>query len=457
MSLAHLNTPEQEWHHIVESVPPEWRQLLNTLVAQHAERLARHFYQHMLQHPQAKLFLHHDMVQQRLSGSMQRWLKEIFQHPLQDVDAIVAHQRHVGEVHARIQLPIHLVARGARLLKKDLAELLSEVCGHDGEHNRIMGYAAQLIDLALELMSAAYLRNTQRNVRTDEAYRLFSLGQNMSIERERQRSILLEWGQELLFTLHRSPGPTMLPSLSASEFGLWFTHKAIGVFEGAPELEQIRDIMDRVDNTLLPQLKNRPAGMVVQTELVMLLQSELDNLKFQLATLFERHLEVENGRDTLTRLLNRRFLPSVMNREIQLAHQKGTGFALLLLDIDHFKRINDGYGHDAGDMVLQQAAALLLNCVRNGDFIFRYGGEEILIMLVEVSPDVALRIAEAVRSKFETTPFLISQGRSLGVTVSIGVALYDGHPDHQFLIKRADEAMYRAKHQGRNQVCLAVG
>ena len=99
----------------------------------------------------------------------------------------------------------------------------------------------------------------------------------------------------------------------------------------------------------------------------------------------------------------------------------------------------------------------VFNCVRNGDFIFRYGGEEILIMLVEVSPDVALRIAEAVRSKFETTPFLISQGRSLGVTVSIGVALYDGHPDHQFLIKRADEAMYRAKHQGRNQVCLAVG
>lgn len=388
---------------------------------------------------------------------MQRWLKEIFQHPLQNVDAIVARQSHVGEVHARIQLPIHLVARGARLLKKDLALLLSEVCGCDGEHNRIMGYAAQLIDLALELMSAAYLRNTQRNVRTDEAYRLFSLGQNMSIERERQRSILLEWGQELLFTLHRSSGPTILPSLGMSEFGLWFTHKAIGVFEGAPELEQIRDIMDRVDNTLLPQLKNRPAGMVAQTELVMQLQSELDNLKFQLAILFERHLEVENGRDILTRLLNRRFLPSVMNREIQLAHQKGTGFALLLLDIDHFKRINDGYGHDAGDMVLQQAAALLLNCVRNGDFIFRYGGEEILIMLVEVSPDVALRIAEAVRSKFETTPFLISQGRSLGVTVSIGVALYDGHPDHQFLIKRADEAMYRAKNQGRNQVCLAAG
>jgi diguanylate cyclase len=186
------------------------------------------------------------------------------------------------------------------------------------------------------------------------------------------------------------------------------------------------------------------------------LQYEIDNLKFLLNNLFERHQEAENGRDVLTRLFNRRFLPAVISREIHLAQSRGTGFAVLLLDLDHFKRVNDGYGHDAGDLVLQQAATLLLSCVRNGDFVFRYGGEELLVMLVEVDHESAMRVAEQIRSKFEDNAFQLGQGRTLNVTASIGVALYDGHPDHQYVLKRADAAMYEAKQSGRNMVVFAA-
>ncbi|MBV8618581.1 MAG: GGDEF domain-containing protein, partial [Curvibacter sp.] len=315
--------------------------------------------------------------------------------------------------------------------------------------------AGQLIDLALELMTEAFLRNTQRGARTDEAYRLFSLGQNMSVERERQRSVLLEWGQEILFSLHRQPRPTVLPSLATSEFGLWFNHKAASMFEGAPELDQIREVIERVDSTLLPRLCATDSFANEDMALVVELQTELENLKFQLATLFEHHLEIENGRDALTRLLNRRFMPSVMSREIQLANSQEKKFAVLLIDVDHFKRVNDEFGHDAGDLVLQQAATLLLNCVRNGDFVFRYGGEELLVMLVEVNPAVALRIAENLRQRFAETEFLIGQGRSLHATISIGLAMYDGHPDPLYLVRRADKAMYDAKQGGRNRVCVA--
>jgi diguanylate cyclase len=118
--------------------------------------------------------------------------------------------------------------------------------------------------------------------------------------------------------------------------------------------------------------------------------------------------------------------------------------------------VNDGFGHDAGDQVLQQAATLLMSCVRNGDFVFRYGGEEFLLMLVEVTQDDAMRLAELIRTKFETMQFQMGQARTLNVTASIGVATYDGHPDHQYLVKRADAAMYQAKQSGRNQVVLAV-
>jgi diguanylate cyclase len=125
------------------------------------------------------------------------------------------------------------------------------------------------------------------------------------------------------------------------------------------------------------------------------------------------------------------------------------------MDIDHFKVVNDVHGHEAGDMVLQQAAAIIVHAVRNGDFVFRYGGEEVVVMLVEVNAEVAQRIAENIRQQFEANEFLIGQGRSVRATISIGLAMYDGHPDHQYLIRRADQAMYEAKASGRNQVCIA--
>ena len=447
---------EEEWRYIVNATPESCRAVVAEVAKQHSPALAAHFYDSMMGHEQAATFLDHAIVHQRLQASMERWLCEVLAHPQADPAPVVAHQRHVGEVHARIQLPIHLVARGARLIKHALFHHLELAFPEDFEQQRrAFAYAGQLIDLALELMTEAYLRNSQRGARTDEAYRLFSLGQNMSVERERQRSVLLEWGQEILFSLHRQPRPSVLPSLSTCEFGLWFNHKAASIFEGAPELEQIREAIERIDSTLLPRLCAPDSFAPESAALVVDLQNELENLKFQLSTLFEHHLEIENGRDALTRLLNRRFLPSVMSREIHIANSQNKKFAMLLVDVDHFKRINDEFGHDAGDLVLQQAATLLLNCVRNGDFVFRYGGEELLVMLVEVTPQVALRIAENLRQRFADTEFLIGQGRSVRATVSVGVALYDGHPDPLYLVRRADKAMYEAKQLGRNRVQVA--
>ncbi len=441
----------------MNATPAACRETVARVAEQECAALATGFYDGMLGHPTAAKFLNHETVHKRLHGSMQRWIKEIYADPQTSPAAIVAHQRHVGEVHARIQLPIHLVARGARQLKHALFDRLATAFADPQALRIALAYTGQLMDLALELMTEAYMSNSQRGARTDEAYRLFSLGQNMSTERERQRSAVLEWGQEVLFTLHRPARPVVLPSLGTSEFGLWFNHKAAAMFEGASELSQIVEIMRRVDDTVLPRLSvTAPQDDTTET-LIRELQEELESLKYHLNTLFERQLEVENARDSLTRLLNRRFLPPVMNREIHLSNTRQHGFALLLIDVDHFKRINDEHGHDAGDLVLQQASTLIMDCVRNGDFVFRYGGEELLVILVEISHDVALRIAEAIRHRFEQQEFMIGQGRHLHATVSIGLAMYDGHPDPKYHIKRADEAMYEAKQTGRNRVCEAVG
>ncbi len=450
--------PEAEWLALVATTPEPCRAAVAAVVRTHGPELAAHFYGAMMADHDAANFLDHTIVNERLRGSMARWLEEIFIQELHDeaqAAAVVAHQRHVGEVHARIRLPIYLVARGARVLKAAIFHLLAEQNLPPEQHLRAMPYVGQVMDLALELMSAAFVRNSERSARADEAYRLFSLGQNMSVERERQRSVLLEWGQEVLFMLHRPSSRAVLPNLAHSEFGLWLNHKARMMFEGSEELGQIQDIVERVDSALLPQLRVADPAAPQLNTLVGEFYGELDSLKFLLSSLFERYLEVENGRDALTRLLNRRFLPSVLSREIALYRGESQGFALLLLDIDHFKNINDSYGHDSGDAVLQQASALVLNAVRSGDFVFRYGGEEILVILVEVNADATQRIAESIRQKFDSGEFLISDGRALHVTVSIGVAQFDGHPDYQYLINRADAALYAAKQQGRNRVCQA--
>lgn len=446
---------ESEWHDIVQAAPVLCRAALAQLMDEQASELADKFYTHMLGHPQAKVFLTAEVVNQRLHASMGRWLKEIFQHPSLDIAAIVAHQRFVGEVHARIQLPIHLVSRGARLIKHDMRSSLASKLEDPVLLAKAVSYADRLIDLALELMSVSYERSSQREARTDEAYRLFSIGQNVGIERERQRAVLMEWAHEVMMTLHRASGSVVLPRLRQSEFGMWFNHKAVAMFEGDAEVSQILEIIERVDTTVLPLITPHDGQSNKSDDRVIALQYEIDNLKYLLNNLFERHQETENGRDVLTRLFNRRFLPAVIGREIHVAQSRNTGFALLLLDLDHFKRVNDGYGHEAGDQVLQQTATLLLACVRNGDFVFRYGGEELLVMLVEVDKASAMRVAELIRSKFEVTPFQLGQGRTLNVTVSIGVAMYDGHPDHQYLLKRADAAMYEAKQSGRNRVVPA--
>ncbi|WP_348698513.1 GGDEF domain-containing protein [Duganella fentianensis] len=452
-SLPYDQSAAAEWSAIVLATPEPCRAALDRLMTRDGEKLAHYFYEHMLSHPQASVFLSAEAVHQRLHQSMTRWLREIFRHPMDDTAGIVAHQRLVGEVHARIQLPVHLVSRGARLLKHHLHLSLAGEFSDAQLCAQASTYANGLIDLALELMSVSYERNSQREARTDEAYRLFAIGQNVGVERERQRAVLMEWTNEVMLALHRA-GPAPLPALRKSEFGMWFHHKAIAMFEGDSEVEHIVDIIERIDNVILPLLRPRD-GAAGEIDRVGDLQDEVDNLKFLLATLFERNQEAENGRDALTRLFSRRFLPAVISREINVSQKRKSSFALMLIDLDHFKRVNDTHGHDAGDLVLQQASSLLLSSVRNGDFVFRYGGEELLVMLVEVTQESALRIAELIRSKFETSPFSLSQGRSVSVTASIGLALFDGHPDHQYLVKRADAAMYEAKQSGRNRVVLA--
>ncbi|MHB1188353.1 diguanylate cyclase [Thiobacillus sp.] len=158
-------------------------------------------------------------------------------------------------------------------------------------------------------------------------------------------------------------------------------------------------------------------------------------------------------RDGLTGLYNHRTFYTLLGDELARAQRFQRPVSLLLLDIDHFKRVNDTYGHLAGDAVIRGLGELLGREARAIDRVCRYGGEEITVILPETDPDAAARFAERLRAAVEAQPFDVGTGTPLHLTVSIGVASWPAHADTaQALVAAADAAMYAAKQGGRNRV-----
>lgn len=160
-------------------------------------------------------------------------------------------------------------------------------------------------------------------------------------------------------------------------------------------------------------------------------------------------------RDPLTGLLNRRYLDEAMEIEVQRAARAHESVSLVMLDVDHFKRINDDHGHQAGDFALASLAKLLNANVRNGDIVCRYGGEEFVILLSDATTEVATQRAECWRRLVENSP-LTFDGRQIRLTASFGVATYADHAaSADALLRAADAALYDAKNEGRNRVAVA--
>ena len=166
-----------------------------------------------------------------------------------------------------------------------------------------------------------------------------------------------------------------------------------------------------------------------------------------------RELVRQASLDPLTGISNRRALGEAAERAIAAASRNGHGLAVLLVDADHFKRINDEYGHAAGDSALKMLVEALCSVLRREDLFGRLGGEEFVVVLPEADPASARYAAERLRQAVERTEFVI-QRTTVPLYVSIGIALYQsGHDDFATLLRRADQAMYAAKRAGRN--CVA--
>jgi diguanylate cyclase (GGDEF)-like protein len=163
--------------------------------------------------------------------------------------------------------------------------------------------------------------------------------------------------------------------------------------------------------------------------------------------------------DALTGVYNRRYMDRRLAEEIARARRQGYSLSCIYIDVDHFKQVNDTYGHQAGDDVLREVAARIKAELRMSDALGRFGGEEFVALLIDADLESASLVAQRIRASVAGQSFLLGDGQGLEVTVSIGVAALDGVDREQAveevasaLVARADQALYEAKQQGRNRV-----
>jgi diguanylate cyclase (GGDEF)-like protein/PAS domain S-box-containing protein len=167
-------------------------------------------------------------------------------------------------------------------------------------------------------------------------------------------------------------------------------------------------------------------------------------------------LRTQSVRDALTGLYNRRYLEETLEREMRRAARAAQSLGILMIDLDHFKKFNDTYGHDAGDVVLRETGASLTKGIRAEDFVCRFGGEEFVVILPTADPETSRARAERLRTKMRELTIMY-QGKSLGIiTISVGVAAFPAHGmSPRELMGAADAALYEAKRGGRDRVVVA--
>lgn len=203
-------------------------------------------------------------------------------------------------------------------------------------------------------------------------------------------------------------------------------------------------------------LTNQHPHMSTQDALKNLAQTIADQIALALSNIRLREtLQHQSIHDVLTGLFNRRYLEEFMRLEFLKASRKENVFSIIMLDVDHFKRFNDTFGHDAGDFVLQEIASVLHKNIRESDIACRLGGEEFVLLLPEAGPEIAIQRAENIRQAIKKLT-LRHAGRILDpLSISLGIALYPQHGSTpQLLLEAADQALYLAKKNGRDRLVM---
>lgn len=417
-----------------------------------AADLADKFYDIMLADPHAEKFLCSEMVHTRLRHSMRKWIIHALTLKGEGLLEFAGQQYHIGNIHSRVGIPASLVLKGMRIITQSMLNYIQSLALDSKLSILMQQYVSVSIQIASELMTYAYEKYQLNEAKNEESYRLHNLIANLELEKGKQQAALFNWENALIYALVSRTANIHSYLLSDSEFGLWFRHKCSQHFGRQPEIEQINLLIEAIDDMLNKGADTGGNELDSIQSLLSDIRSKTMIINNLFTSLFEEANRLESGKDVLTNLLNRRFMSTVLKYEVKLAMESGKNLAVAMLDVDHFKQINDTWGHSTGDEVLRHIAAILTESTRASDYVFRYGGEEFMIVYLEFTRHQTLSFVDAIRHKIASSPYVTAEGQKVALSASFGVSHYRGHPDYQKMVDEADKALYDAKNGGRNRV-----
>lgn len=442
-----------EWIPLRESLRAETLAVLSQIAECESEQLTRQFYDSMLKDPDTAAHLTYELVQEQLSRSLIKWLKAVLRVNVDELDTLARQQYHIGGVHARIGIPIQFVQRGSRQIKYGIYAYLKDFDAPADIVFQVAHYSSMAIDLAIELMSHAYAMSHQRATQNEESYRLHVLMNNSDMEQGKQQAALSSWENSVMYDLISGSIKTdPFINISSSSFGLWFRHKCVKNFGEDDKVIEIRQLMDVIDKEITAIDVHSVPDVRKTQDVLRIIHSSCQMIHMNLDMLFGDAANMKDGKDALTNLLNKRYLPTILKHEVSLAIENHLPLAVAIIDADYFKKINDQWGHPVGDRALRHIAGLLSDNIRSSDYLFRYGGEEFLLILVEAGEFDCRNSLERIRRIITGTQFEVMPGKTIPITVSIGYAIHSGHPDYNLLLTHADAALYKAKANGRNRI-----
>ena len=437
---------------------PELMAGIRRLLDGHYQAIADEFYRTIVAIEGAGQYLTGDLIAGKLRLTMATWIEELFVlRDDADLDRYIERQLEVGHIHARIGLPPHIYNCAVRVVKREIKNRIFHSGVGIHEYRDMATAIDMLADLTASLMNESYFEDVLISERKGQALQALMMGHVLAIKCQTLRAELHAWQSLMLSRVLKSGviARGEIPSMRQSDLGLWATHKGPLLFQDAAEATLLENRIEELDGRVCDLIAAREAGDEHRfNEALAAFNRSVETVASLLKSLSEHAVAMDAGRDSLTRLFNRRYLDTVMQRDTHYSIRNNRPYVLMMLDIDHFKAINDEYGHEAGDRVLAQVSDLLSESVRAGDFVFRYGGEEFLILLVDVQLDIGSRVAEKIRMQVAGHAFDIGQPEPLKVTCSIGVALHERQPDYNHVITAADQLLFRAKSNGRNRVAV---
>jgi diguanylate cyclase (GGDEF)-like protein len=316
------------------------------------------------------------------------------------------------------------------VILRNIVNLSVELVGAD------TGGLGLLIPDSEKIVSPYYLFNDSKKIK---ALRSLPLGEELARQ-------MIETGKPVFLATYHTPSDTAQP-IVAQELIAAGVHGVIGAPIVAGET--------RLGALVLYSLSSARRFSVRYLSLVDAVGRQA-GVAIQNSRLYEENQELA-ATDPLTGLYNRRHFYTLASHEFNMARRFNQSITAIMVDIDHFKRVNDTYGHLVGDIVLQNVANRCNESLRQSDILCRYGGEEFVILMIGTTLESALQIAERLRKRIADTP-IETEGKSISITVSLGVAALGPymHPVSltglDILINRADQALFTSKQNGRNRV-----